>query len=321
MSIGAHLLANDGKQDLFHQAILESGSVLHAYPTIADAQIVFDKLVIQTGCQDRNDSVDCLRSAPAEFLLTATSKDFFSIISDGLYIRYQPTYSLLRGNFSRIPLLIGTNTDEGTYFTYKTIKTKEQLPKYYLDTVPYISDQERRELLHLYPSSRYKYPYLAAADVLGDRVFQCPSNLMARLYANTGTPVYKYRWNHEFTLGNLFVQGNSSLGVYHFSEVPFVFDIRYMFLTRQEALLGRMMNSMWVQFAVTGNPNLQQDPYDNIIFWPRYLRSTDYEQVVFQTPISSVSIEEDKLRDHKCQFWDKVGRGLIFRKTISHVLY
>lgn len=287
---------------------------------MSDSQTVFDKLLNTTGCSQTKDTIGCLQQVPADVILTATEPDFFSIVMDGLYVQRQPVESLLMGKFSRVPLLIGTNTNEGTYFTYKTIKSEADIAKYYNDTVPYINEQQRKELMRLYPTASYKAPYLAAADVVGDRLFQCPTNLMARVYADEGIPVFKYRWHHQMTLSKPFT-GNASLGSFHFSEVPFVFNLRFLFLTHQEFILGRILNGMWVQFVVRGNPNLRQDPFDNIIQWPLYTKFSDYEQVVFQTPVESITIEDDGNREAKCLFWDRVGQSLIHQTRIAQVLY
>jgi carboxylesterase type B len=232
---------------------------------------------------------------------------------DELYVKYQPIYSLLRGNFSKIPLIIGTNTDEGTLFTVETIKSSEHVQNYYKEMIPFVDGPEKKTLQQLYPLQSYKEPYLAAADFTGDYLFHCPSLLLARIYSNQNVKVFKYRWNHEFTLARLVLQrGNSSLGVFHFSEVPFVFNIGWMQMSRQEAQLGRLVNRMWTKFVESGNPNFEETEFE----WPFYRKTTLYQQIVFQLPLDTIYVERDTDRNQKCKFYDKVGSENIFRDSL-----
>jgi carboxylesterase type B len=240
---------------------------------------------------------------------------------DGLYIPQQPIQLLSSGNFSKVPLLIGTNTDEGTYFTYQKVKTLDQLSHYMNETMPFLNSKDWAELRTLYPLRNYDRPYLAAADMVGDRLFHCPSHLMSRTFSSYDGTVYKYRWNHQVLLSKFFARGNSSLGVFHFSEVPFVFDMGYLLLTHQEALLAKMLSSMWIQFITQGDPNLKESFTDESIYWPKYQNKTRFEQMLFQVPLTNVTVEEDRAKDQKCSFWLRVGRGLVGRKHVSHIFY
>lgn len=318
VSIGAHLLAHNGHQKLFQKAILQSGTALQVFPAILDSQAVFDKLLNATKCSQARDTIGCLQQVPAEILLNATASDSFSIVMDGVYVQRQPVESYLRELFSRVPLLIGTNTDEGTYFTYNAVKSTEDIDKYYDATVPFLNGTQRSQLMQLYPSSSYSAPYLAAADVTGDRLFQCPSKLMARVYADAGLRVFKYHWNYPVTPPPPF-NGNVSLGVFHFSEVPFVFNIQSLFRTPEEFNLSRILNAFWIQFVVQGNPNPRQEPFDglNDQLWPLYNAFSGYQQIVFQAPVEAITLEEDRSREEKCLFWDLVGQSLMYSKTTS----
>ncbi|KAL6801449.1 Alpha/Beta hydrolase protein [Trichoderma sp. SZMC 28013] len=114
---------------LFRAAIMESGSIVPAEPANSTkAQIIYDKVVDSAGCSTSNDTLACLRSLDFNTFLLATesvpiSSSYNSIAlsylprPDGTVLLDSPEILASKGQFAKVPLLLGDQEDEGTLFS------------------------------------------------------------------------------------------------------------------------------------------------------------------------------------------------------------
>lgn len=120
-SVGAQLIAYDGRNDsLFSGAIQESGytTSLGPYPTTQAWDKVVANISSGVGCSNSSDVLGCLRGVPVDRLnsvinSTATSGASYGLVIDGDFITDHATKLLDQGRFVHVPLLLGSNTDEG----------------------------------------------------------------------------------------------------------------------------------------------------------------------------------------------------------------
>ncbi|KAF2176468.1 alpha/beta-hydrolase [Zopfia rhizophila CBS 207.26] len=133
-SVGAHMLAYNGRDDgLFRAGNTESGGPGNYFFPMdggynsTSPQNAYNALVSNTFCASAlstSNSLSCLRSLPFSEINTllnisnyATSPfPPFAPTLDGDFIVNYPSLQLSSGNFLRVPLLIGANTDKGTTF-------------------------------------------------------------------------------------------------------------------------------------------------------------------------------------------------------------
>lgn len=142
MSVGYHLTAYGGRDDgLFRGAIMESGGSIPASPSnYTGYQKLYDTLVSNVGCSDTVDSLQCLREVPFEKLnsvLNGTGGDSaydFSPIVDGDLIKNWGSVLLDRQEFVKVPIIAGTNSDEGTAFGPQGINTTKEFYSYLTGT-------------------------------------------------------------------------------------------------------------------------------------------------------------------------------------------
>ena len=142
MSVGYHLTAYGGRDDgLFRGAIMESGGSIPASTSnYTGYQKLYDTLVSNVGCSDTVDSLQCLREVPFEKLnsvLNGTGGDSaydFSPIVDGDILRDWGSIQLDRQEFVKVPIIAGTNTDEGTSFGPQGINTTKEFYSYLTGT-------------------------------------------------------------------------------------------------------------------------------------------------------------------------------------------
>ncbi|KAI1485215.1 Alpha/Beta hydrolase protein [Biscogniauxia mediterranea] len=128
-SVTAQVVAYNGRDDgLFRAAVGESGfgSILNRYPGGLNAterqQETFDNLVRNTSCASTvgtADAIPCLRDLPFDeinYALNVTSVGPWPPCLDGDFLADHPSNQLRDGRFPQIPILIGTNSEEGTAF-------------------------------------------------------------------------------------------------------------------------------------------------------------------------------------------------------------
>jgi acetylcholinesterase len=285
-SIGYHLMAYGGRNDhLFRQAILESGSSAAVSLTNASQwQPYFNALVEAVQCNGTAAALDCLRGLPWETLNNVFNSTTFPVSIpgigahiDGDMISDQGYTPLREGNFVKVPVLMGINTDEGASFATQGINTTDQFINFVLSTgvdsvianttaelYPDIPDLGLPATLKGRPEA---YPWglqwKRMVAFYGDVLFHSGRRLMAEAYARVGLPVYSYRFN-VLVNGNLAQQGAN-----HFKEVGFVFHnthgngygfpggLANPFGGKGPEFfeLADIMSGMWVAFITSGDPN------------------------------------------------------------------
>ncbi|OZJ05233.1 hypothetical protein BZG36_02312 [Bifiguratus adelaidae] len=284
ISIGYQMIANNGDQRLFHQAMLFSGSALtFRCASYLLYQPTHDAITNITGCASSPDSLQCLRQVNATTLLAVASKVYNSAVSnfypvvDGTFISETCSALLTSDRFSKIPIIIGTNTNEGTKFvTQYNFTNSEQLASGLIEEdMPGLTNSSLQTILELYPEQSNPpgapYPEFArAANIIGDYMFICPAYTTAHDYQQF-VPVYKYRFN---------VVADPTLGAFHTADLPFDFDQNALEnFTRPVATLADTISSYYTSFAATGNPNTFRHP--GSIEWPVYSQATGYQQIVY----------------------------------------
>ena len=138
MSVGAHLIAYGGRDDgLFRGAIMESGGSITASPmNDTGYQAMYDEVVAKVSCSSAANTLQCLREVPFEELnsvLNGTDGNpaySFSPVADQDLVRGRGSVQLDQHEFIKVPILAGTNTDEGASFGPTGINTTEQFYAY-----------------------------------------------------------------------------------------------------------------------------------------------------------------------------------------------
>lgn len=138
MSVGYHLTAYGGRDDkLFRAGIMESGGSIAAGPSnYTTYQSSYDEIVSQVDCTNTEDTLQCLREVPFERLNSVLNGTYgyseynFSPVVDGDFVREWGSIQLDKHEFVKVPIISGTNTDEGTAFGPRGINTTKQFYEY-----------------------------------------------------------------------------------------------------------------------------------------------------------------------------------------------
>jgi carboxylesterase type B len=230
-SVGDHINAYDGETDgLFRAAILESGGAVGAPLNGTDwYQGMYKNLTASVGCANSTNTLQCLRDVPYETIAPYgyVGLEWFHVI-DGSFIPRYGQESLLSGKFAKIPLILGTNTDEG--FGVNGVNTDAQAIEQLLTSKRWNVDEEQaRHILELYPNEptlgepygwgNRTWPelglqYKRYQSIATDLTMYAPRRLLAERMSDHIDDVYSYRWDAP-----KFNTTPSTIGVNHFSEV------------------------------------------------------------------------------------------------------
>lgn len=322
-SIAYHLFSYDGRDDgLFRGAILESGG-----PTGSQVQsLPYYKGFVQNmtravGCEEETDQLACLRGLSQEDLFAAVPHPDWrsSPIADGEFLTGYPSQLMPEGKFIKVPLLTGTNTDEGISFHPDKPRLNMETDLFHAFTSwrEYsLSPPTIRKLLALYPDdpctaplfsitncSRLESPsggpqWRRSATIGGDLVMTAGRRKMCELYATASQPVWSYRFDQRLW------NRSEEEGVQHFDNVAFSFQNISGLLGPEEyeahARLARVVGEAYIRFVNELDPNPRGDVLEetedaalNMPYWPKYGVETPVN-LVFNA--SGIYLEDDTYR-------------------------
>lgn len=328
ISVCMHLVAPES-WGLFHRAISESGPCPWFLPTLTEAYAQGEELAQKVGCVQAEpfEREACLRGVPSDTLINALPLLSGRIFGDGFWwfpvvdghtLPAQPLSLLEQGQFNRVPVIFGTNQNEGSVFTAGNLVTNGSLnPSIVLTDEEYrtiileiFSPEDSASIYQQYDPMKYSdqvntnelgslsAPARALSDLLGDWYFVCPSRRSMRAIGQDEASLsflYRFSWRPSHGAFGL-------LGSFHGAEVPFVFnnltdDLPNIAYSDADESLSRVMLELWSQFALAGNPNSSAS-----IVWPAYNPLEESYLILNLQRSWNQSLEREQ-----CDFWDALG--------------
>jgi para-nitrobenzyl esterase len=299
ISIGMHLVS-PAAAGLFARAIIESGPFLHA-STMAAAETRGEQFAAKLGCGKAADVAGCMRAKPAEQVLTAMpasllgpGKPIWGPVMDSRLIPGQPAELLAAGHFNRVPVINGSNRNEGTLFVAfgKQISAQE-----FAAQIHARFGANATRVLAAYPLAAYASPTQDAAAGFGDAVFSCQIVRAGELLS-ADAPVYQYEFNDPNAPARFFPP--FPLGAYHSSEIQYVFGTiaEVASATPAQRNLSDAMMSYWIRFITTGNPGGS----------PAWTRFTASSPKILALAPGAIGYESDFAQVHHCDLWASMAR-------------
>lgn len=259
------LMCMPSAEGLFHKAIIQSGTLLNVMTKEKSQALgiaVLEKLGLTPGDVEKLDTIsyrDLLKAGNEAVMMISGPRRpgsatmfGFAPSADGEVLLQQPFSPGFAGISEEIPLMIGTTFNEliNTAYAEKDLtieQAKERLSKVY--------GNRTDQYVELFAKT---YPDFTPQDLLSiDTVFR-PFTIMAADARTTqaSAPLYVYllAWKSPVD--------DATRGSFHGLDIPLAFDnieLRSDWTgTSEEAYeLADKMSSAWLNFAKTGNPNVE----------------------------------------------------------------
>ncbi len=292
------LLVSPPAAGLFHRGIIESGAC-DLVTTIEEGYEKGQNLAQAAGC-DGPDVLSCLRDIPAEefFEVYETSKLGFGSHVDGYVVPDVPIELIRKGNYNRMPVMVGNNKDEVE--TFLALTGAPLVPGFLVKmAMRKLFGPRYTEVMAMYPRSEYRRP-INRAIAFGNEAFGS-RGFMAAEGISGFDPVYYYSFDwDDYLMGK-------HLGAFHGLEIPLVFgnielerdSLRLVFgrkkATENARALSEDMMNYWTNFARTGDPN-----GPGLSEWPIYNTKTR-ERIHLDTTVRARPLTEDEIKRY--QYW------------------
>jgi para-nitrobenzyl esterase len=262
---------------LFQRAISQSGPYTAlSFPSgsirdLATAEATGERFATALGCEDaadvaaamRGKSVDELLQASEEMKSPLTGTLKFGPVIDGWVLEEDPAVLFAAGRQHNVPLLVGTNADEGTIFAPKVTLGE------YRALVAFVYGDSATEVLAMYPAGSDQEAQASLQRLITEMGFAAQARFAAACVADSGSSSYLYQFTQ--VIDNPLAKG---LGSFHGLEIPYVFGNldafgSYGVSPRESDLaLSRAIMGYWASFAANGIPAGE-------VAWPAYQPSTD----------------------------------------------
>lgn len=262
------LTASPLVRGLFQRAIAQSGGyfIPEAMRSLGAAEKIGADFAQTLGAAD----VDSLRRKSADEVMQAVVKmeDFFAFQPgvDGRFLKEQVYTTYVNGQQAKVPLLIGSNTDEGAFLIPEQRPSVQefeaQLEKKF--------GARKSQVRQLYPVDTPTALIRSELDLSGDDGFNYPMWKWAMIQRQAGLPVYYYLFGRTLpaTPGQMY-KGipRTEIGAFHGDEVPYIFGIldnvvgsldgsnRKAQWENTDRELSAAMLRYWANFVKTGDPN------------------------------------------------------------------
>jgi len=319
-SVCAQLVA-PGAKDLFQRAILQSGPcTLHESTVpVNEADAGGERFAADLGCGGP-DGAACLRGlsprkvdgavAPTRGILGPHA---WNLVAGDSVLPEAPREAFASGRYQHVPVLIGTNHDEGRLFSFLLGKAGR------MDDAAAVQAQmkdtfgaQAPAVLAAYPLASFPSAPDAYAAAVTDGIFACPSLRLAQSLARAST-VSAYEFSDAkapFALSE-----KAGLGAYHSSEIAYIFQTRWVladpasFSPDQRALSDRMQRD-WGVFAHGGEAG-RGSTEDALpagtgsLRWLAYDPASASRSETSAAPASAPAIADYAAR-HRCELWARL---------------
>lgn len=335
-SVLAHIAAPSSR-GLFHKAIIESGGAppTMPFPAIEKLEPLGVALATATGCKEQTPRN--LRLIPANELLDADKveegqfgigKFPFGLMEDGIIVVRDLRDKFSRGEFNRIPMIIGVNRDEFTWFQAMMelrsgqVIAVEDYPETVGATINLLNQLHLNgvivpqsaipQVLEMYPVQAHGDASRALAAVVGDAgLISTAGRRATRMLAKYCPQVYAYEFDVPDTPCP-WPEVSFSYGSAHTLELPYIFpgfcgaSGKASPLSESQQRLARQMVHYWTTFARYGTPNGvsngENETAQDTPQWDVYHARND--NIMLLQAAEPSKMTNDWGERHNSDFWD-----------------
>jgi len=275
---------------LFQKAIVESGSAGTLTP-LESAEARGKELVTKMGLSADANLLTALREKAWKDFPDAANYRGGPVI-DGYALTDHPNAFWAKGKQHNVPMIIGYNHDEATFFLGRDGEIPKTVEEYEASVGQRFGESAKR-VLALYPAKSPEDVYWDEVAIRTDSRF----GVGARAQLRGEFTVPSKTWEYHFSY---LAQGarDPKRGVSHASELAYVFGTIPAEATKETREVSEAMVRYWTQFAKTGDPNQAGLPE-----WPAFQKGNEAYLEIAQ-PIRA----EKDLNREKTDLFTKIIR-------------
>jgi para-nitrobenzyl esterase len=258
---------------LFQRALGESGAWMGLSVAPMTKLDAAEQAGVRTATQLGANTLAELRAKPAPELLGARGG---GPVIDGWFLPDDPANIYAQGKQNDVPLLLGSNKDEGTFFQSAT--TADMFTK----TINARFGDLAEAFFKIYPAGSDEQATISSFATFRDQLGFVMRNWAAAQAKSGRNRAYLYFFTHEPPIagGNpppSPVVTERQQGATHGAEAAYVFEnlLGNRPWGDQDHLLSDMISSYWVNFAATGDPNGNELPA-----WPPFDAKTNMRMIL-----------------------------------------
>ncbi|KAJ7166077.1 alpha/beta-hydrolase [Mycena filopes] len=310
-SIMFHLMAEGGQdRGLFRRAMADSAPLIFL-PHYNDTFIktLFAQFAQFAGCGGSGSNaatMACLRAASTQTIATAGKNTLanrtsalypFGPITDGTFFREGPVEAFANGHFVHVPVLFGSNTNEGAHWsltlpnpaanTSEPNATETTVFNFISGQYPHLTQASfQTAIAQFYPLADYNGSFsLQGQQIYGEMRLICTGLMITAALSKAGLDTYQYHWD------------NPTLGSNHAAELVAFFNGDEVFDPADEALVVAMRR-YWTSFATSrsGAPVAQ-----GATSWKR--SGANGSPRIFLHPGDIVMEQVPPALTERCAFW------------------
>jgi para-nitrobenzyl esterase len=281
------LMTVPAARGLFQRAIVESGGGWSQPSGLARHEAVGAELATKLGLPGADATAGQLRALPADRLAV----DAGDVGLDGRLLSDSVTHVFARGEEARVPLLIGSNSNEASLAPLLGglgFPIPDSFRAVYAEAG---ADAEMRR------------------QMFNDRVMAAPARWLSARHS-ARAPAYLYYFSYVPERQRQNAEGTNPYarpGTNHASEIPFAFDSldavpgRTPLITPSERKAAAITHACWVGFIKTGAPACGAG-----VAWPAYRPDTDQLLELNDAPAVRTSFRKPQL-----DLQERVAAGLL----------
>lgn len=273
------LMTSPQANGLYHQVILQSGPGLRHVTTLAQAQQASSSL----------GPIASLRAMTAEQLLAVSEQKkaadegllepiWARPVVDGWLIPRQQFESFELGSFNTVPMLLGTNANEGGAYGARLAGKR---PVDFNQSLVTNFAEKAAPLSNVYRTESRVDVATAYAKLWTDMEFNVPGSWLSRISAEHQPLTFRYLFAQKRAQGTkLPIHGGELQYVFNTLDTPH--KGRVPATSAADRALSAHIQAVWVAFATTGNPTSA-----SAVTWPSYAHTR--QCMALDTPLRVTS--------------------------------
>lgn len=308
---------------LFQAAIAESQSFATML-TVEESQFIYNNLTIRTGCNKESNSLACLRNLDLDTFqkenigipYPQTRKRpiyLYGPIVDGTLVKNLTAELFQEGQFLKLPVIFGDDTNEGTIFVPRNVSDPAEGLTFMQDQFPYMTSTELQWFNKTYLSEPDPQPYTNAGRYwgvtstgYGETRYICPGISLSNAYTSYGI---SNTWNYHYAV--LDSNSSSGYGTRHVIELSAIWgpdNVDHIappsYFTTNAAIVP-VMQGYWTSFIRSYNPNTYR--YPDSPQWGTW--GANYSRLFIRTDDTKMELVPDDQME-RCKYLTSIEQDL-----------